>query len=136
MIKIIYGEKGTGKTKQMVDGANASVTECKGSIVYIDKDSNRMHDLAREIRLVDASHFGIADQKSFVAFVKGMIAANYDVERIYIDGLYKIVCSDLANMAEVYDGLEQIAEDFSVDFIITASCAKENLPAFVAKYVG
>ncbi len=30
MIKIIYGPKGTGKTKQLLDAANAQVKDAKG----------------------------------------------------------------------------------------------------------
>ena len=135
MISIIYGDKGAGKTKKMIDSANQSVYEAKGAIVYIDKNTNRMHDLAREIRLVDATHFGINQQSDFVAFVKGMLATNYDIEKIYVDGLAKIVNKDIADMAEVYAGLENIAKEFDVQFVITASCDKENLPDFIAKYV-
>ncbi|MCM1043026.1 MAG: hypothetical protein NC350_02315 [Corallococcus sp.] len=135
MIQIIYGEKGTGKTKQIVDSANNSVASAKGTIVYVDKDSNRMHDLDRNIRLVDAVHYGIAGQKCLVAFIKGMLATNFDIEKIYIDGIAKIVNSDLSEMETVFEGIESIGEEFKVSFVITASCAKENLPPFVSKYI-
>ena len=135
MIKLIYGEKGTGKTKQMVDGANNSVENAKGIVVYIDKDDSRMHDLDRNIRLVNTSQYAITTQEQLVAFVKGMLATNYDIEKIYLDGLAKIVKSDLADMQVAYDGLGKIAQDFDVDFVVSVSCAKENLPAFVSKYL-
>ena len=53
-INIIYGEKGSGKTKKMVDSANRSVEEAKGVVVYIDKDNSRIHDLEHTIKLIDA----------------------------------------------------------------------------------
>ena len=49
-INIIYGEKGSGKTKKMVDSANRSVEEAKGVVVYIDKDNSRLHDLEHTIK--------------------------------------------------------------------------------------
>jgi hypothetical protein len=64
-----------------------------------------------------------------------MLATNYDIEKIYVDGLAKIVKSDLADMQAVYDGLGAVATEYNVDFVISVSCAKENLPAFVAKYL-
>ncbi len=134
MIKIIYGEKGTGKTKQIVDSANESVKRAKGVVVYIDKDSNRIHDLERAIRLVDTSEYGISDQCGLLAFIKGMLAANFDIEKIYIDGMAKIVHSTIDEMGVVYNGIDDIAHKHNVDFVITASCAKEKLPKFVAKH--
>ena len=41
MIKVFYGKKGTGKTKQMLETANAIVRESNGAVVYID-DSNEL----------------------------------------------------------------------------------------------
>jgi archaellum biogenesis ATPase FlaH len=133
MINLIYGEKGTGKTKQMIDGANQSAQTAKGVVVYIDKDDSRIHDLDRSIRLVNTAAYQVSTQEQVVAFVKGMLATNYDIEKIYVDGLAKIVKSDLADMQAVYDGLGAVATEYNVDFVISVSCAKENLPAFVAK---
>ena len=135
MITLIYGEKGTGKTKQMIDGANASVAAAKGVVVYIDKDDSRMHDLDTSIRLVNTASYQVTTQEQVVAFVKGMLATNYDIEKIYVDGLAKIVKANLEDMQVVYDGLGKIATDYNVEFVISVSAAKENLPAFVSKYL-
>ena len=35
MIKIIYGEKGTGKTKQLINAANDNAQNAKGLSVFI-----------------------------------------------------------------------------------------------------
>ena len=40
MIKVIYGAKGTGKTKMMIDAANAAVADAKGHLIFIT-DSKR-----------------------------------------------------------------------------------------------
>lgn len=134
MIRIIYGEKGTGKTKQIVDSANQSAKTAKGVVVYIDKDSTRMHDLDGAIRLVDTSQYGIKTQTDLVAFVKGMLACNFDIEYVYIDGMAKIVDSTIDKMKTVYEGIEEISKQHNINFVITASCAKENLPTFVKKH--
>ena len=135
MIRLIYGEKGTGKTKQMVDGANQSAQTAKGVVVYIDKDDSRMHDLDTSIRLVNTASYQVTTQEQVVAFVKGMLATNYDIEKIYVDGLAKIVKANLEDMQVVYDGLGKIATDYNVEFVISVSASKENLPAFVSKYL-
>lgn len=135
MIHIIYGAKGTGKTKQIIDSANSSAENSAGVVVYIDKDSTRMHDLVRKVRLVDAVSYGIDGQKCFLAFIKGMLACNFDIEKIHIDGSAKIVSSKIEDMQVFYDGIVDISNKFNVDFVITASCDKEQLPEFVSKLI-
>lgn len=135
LIQVIYGEKGTGKTKQIVEMANAEAKTAKGIIVYLDRSNNRMHDLDRAIRLVDASHYGLSHQNDILSFIKGMLAANFDIEKIFIDGLTRLFDCNIAELEDIYTGLEGIAKEFNVSFVITASAAKENLPKFVAKYV-
>ena len=73
-INIIYGEKGSGKTKKMVDSANRSVEEAKGVVVYIDKDNSRIHDLEHTIKLIDASEYKVDSEETFIAFLKGVLS--------------------------------------------------------------
>ena len=135
MIHVIYGAKGTGKTKVLVDDANAYAQSAQGVVVYIDRANHRMHDLNRNIRLVDASHYGLASQKDILSFIKGMLAANFDIEKIYIDGLARLFDCNIAELGEVYQGLEDICKEFNIAVTITASGALETLPEFVTKYI-
>ena len=135
MIQVIYGAKGTGKTKIIVDQANAYAKDAKGVVVYIDRSNHRLHDLHRSVRLVDASHYGLSSQHDILSFVKGMLAANFDIEQIYIDGVTRLLDCNVRELAELYQGLEQISKEHSVNFVITASGAKEELPAFITKHI-
>ncbi|MDE7454559.1 MAG: twitching motility protein PilT [Clostridia bacterium] len=135
MIHVIYGAKGSGKTKQIVDDANAYAVNAKGVVVYFDRSNHRMHDLHRNIRLVDASHYGLMSQNEILAFLKGMLAANFDIEMIYIDGLSRLLDCNVKDLGELYTGLEAIGAEHSVNFTITASGAKEDLPAFITKHI-
>ncbi len=135
MIQVIYGEKGTGKTKQIVEQANTAASTAKGIVVYLDRSNNRIHDLNRDVRLVDASHYGLNSQHDILAFIKGMLAANFDIEQIFIDGLTRLLDCNVSELEEFYNGLDGIAKEFNVKFVITASAAKENLPPFIARYV-
>lgn len=135
MIHVIYGAKGSGKTKQIVDDANAYAPTAKGVVVYFDRSNHRMHDLHRNIRLVDASHYGLATQRDILSFVKGMLATNFDIEMIYIDGLSRLLDCNIADLEELYNGLDLIGTEHGVNFTITASGALEDLPAFVKKHI-
>lgn len=135
MIHVIYGEKGSGKTKQIVALANETAKTAKGVTVYIDRTNHRMHDLNRDVRLVDVSHYGIVSQCELLSFIKGMIAANFDIEKVFIDGVTRLLDCNVSELLTLYEGLEQIDSEHNVDFVITASCTKENLPDFIVKHV-
>ena len=135
MIQVIYGAKGTGKTKIIVDNANEYAKVAKGVVVYIDRSNHRLHDLHRNIRLVDASHYDLKTQYAILSFIKGMLAANFDIEQIYMDGITRLLDCNISELGELYQGLEQISKEHNVNFVITASGAKEELPDFILKHV-
>lgn len=135
MIQVIYGSKGSGKTKQIVDMANVAAKEAKGVVVYLDRSNHRMHDLHRNIRLVDASHFDLTNQKELVSFIKGMLAANFDIEHVFIDGLSRLFDCNIIELGEVYQGLDKLNQEFGINFTITASGEIDEMPEFVKKYI-
>ena len=54
MIQFIIGEKGKGKTKVLLEKANAQIKEANGNIVYLDKSAQHMYELNNRIRLIKA----------------------------------------------------------------------------------
>ena len=135
MIQIIYGSKGSGKTKKIVELANTLAPNAKGVVVYLDRTNHPMHDLDRNIRLVDAGHYGLKTQQEVLAFVKGMLAANYDIELVFVDGLTRLLDCNISELKDFYDGIDELSNEFGIKFVITASGAKEELPEFIARYV-
>ena len=49
MIKVFYGRKGMGKTKQMLENANNIVNSSSGNVVYIDDSSELSIKLSHKI---------------------------------------------------------------------------------------
>ena len=90
MIGVIIGEKGTGKTKQILNLANDACLSAKGSIVFIDYDNSYMYDVSNKIRYINATDYGIRSPKMLFGFICGIAAMDFDLEKIYIDGLIKI----------------------------------------------
>ena len=66
MIKVIYGAKGTGKTKQMIDAANEAVKTAKGHLVFITDTKRGMYDLEREVRFIDVTDFDVAGEAALL----------------------------------------------------------------------
>ena len=102
MIKVFYGERGSGKTKRMVDHANDYALSAKSNVVYLDRDVNRIHDLVHEIRLVNVYDFGIRDGASLISFIKGLLAGNSDIEMVYIDSAAKIISGGYEDMKKLF----------------------------------
>ena len=135
MINIVYGPKGTGKTKQLIEQANAVVSTAKGHAVFISDAKRYMYDLNREVRFIDLTEFNIAGEEAFCGFIKGVIAANRDNEYLYIDGASRITGKPLSEMAAFFYMLDKVSEDLNLKISIACSATREELPPFIAKYL-
>ena len=135
MIKVIYGAKGTGKTKMMIDAANEAVSVAKGHLIFITDSKRGMYDLEREVRFIDVSEYDIAGEAALCGFIKGVIAGNHDNEYVFIDGVVRIAGKPVAEMAAFFYMLEKVAKSNSITVTVSVSATKEELPDFVAKYI-
>lgn len=135
MIKIISGPKGTGKTKLLIQVANANAKEAKGLSVFITDNKRCMYDLAREIRFIDVKDYLVAGEDALCGFVKGVAACNSDHEYIYIDGISRITGKGLDELAGIFYMLDKVANENNITITITCSCEEAALPDFVKKYL-
>lgn len=134
-MKIFYGPKGTGKTKAIIDCANATLETAKGHVIFITDTKRYTHDINYKIRFIDANDFEIKCQGGLRGFIKGIVAANGDNEYVYIDGIARIANKPLNELGSIFDAMDMLEKEFGVKFIVTCSAAKEDLPDFVLKYV-
>ena len=135
MVKVICGPKGSGKTKRIIDAANAAVEVAKGNLIFITDTKRYMYDLRREIRFVDSSDYSIACEDALCGFIKGVIAGGYDNEYVYVDGIARIAGKAIKDMAQFFYMMEKVAEMRDLKLYITCSCAEEELPDFAKKYL-
>ena len=135
MIKVIYGAKGTGKTKMMIDAANAAVAEAKGHMIFITDNKRGMYDLEREIRFIDTSEYDIAGEAALCGFIKGVIAGNHDNEYVFIDGVVRIAGKPVQEMAAFFYMLDKVSKSNNLVITVCVSAAKEDMPDFVSKYL-
>ena len=128
MVQLIVGEKGKGKTKQLLDKVNNEVKLISGNVVYLDKSTKHMYELNNKVRLIDVSQFVIEDSKGFLGFVCGIISQDNDLQQMYFDSFLKISCLEGEDISETIEKLEKISEKFGVDFILSVSADASNLP--------
>ena len=135
MIKIIAGPKGSGKTKKIIDAANEAVESAKGHLVFLTDTKRYMYDLKRQIRFVDVSDYAIAGEEALCGFIKGVIAASYDNELFFVDGIKRITGKEIKDMAQIFYMLENVTKLRGITMYLTCSCAEEDLPDFAKKYL-
>ncbi len=132
MIKLIVGPKGAGKTKTMIDMINAAVKTTEGNIVVIEKSMKLTTDINHAARLLDVDEYGIQGADMLYGFVAGVLAGNYDITELFLDGLLKIVDHDMDAAAALLARLDAITKD--VEVIVTVSSAEDALPDSIKKY--
>lgn len=135
MIQAVVGGKGTGKTKTLVNMANRALDETKGEIVFISGEKRRMMGLSHQIRLIELKDFDVKDLKMFYAFLNGVVAQNYDTERIYIDGLLEFMREDLEDVGDFLTDIAKLSEKFNIKFTISMNGDPDSVPTFLKEYI-
>jgi hypothetical protein len=135
LIGVIFGEKGTGKTKRLLQHANRTAADAKGSVVFIDDDNRYMFDLNSFIRFINAADYGIESPKMLYGFLCGIYAQDFDLEYVYIDGFLNFVRHELASLEGLFDDLRAFSERTSVNIILSISGNTESLPPFMRDMV-
>ena len=139
MIQVIAGNKGSGKTKRLIDMANEALKVEHGVIAFIDDDKRYIYDLRHEIRFVDASDYTAVkgcEADVFFGFLSGMLAVNYDLTLVCVDAFLKLAKkTPLCEMEGFFTRLNALSESSKCSFIINISCDTEELPEFVKPYV-
>ncbi|AKA71647.1 MULTISPECIES: hypothetical protein [Clostridium] len=134
MIHVFCNKRGSGKTKALINLANEKVLTNKGHIVYIDDDRRPLLELDRRIRFIATNEFYLKNQESFYGFLCGILSEDYDIDTIFIDGLFNIVEGNLHDAAHLFYLLEKLMESNDVDIYININGDKE-MPDFIKKYV-
>lgn len=129
MIEIICGEKGKGKTKELLDKVNKTVTTASGNVVYLDKSQKHMYELNNKVRLINVMDYPITNCDEFLGFVCGIVSQDHDLEEMYLDSFLTIASIDAeADILRAIEKLDVISEKYKVRFVLSVSKNKEDLP--------
>lgn len=136
MLKLIIGKKGTGKTKQLIDGINEAVNTEKGHIVFVNNGTRHVFDLSSKVRLIDTSEYSIKKYNTFYGFLCGVMAQDHDISYIFVDGINKIIPEDdILKNDELFENLNAISEQHNINIIITVSIDVADAPEYMKKYL-
>ena len=138
MIKLIVGAKGSGKTKTMIDMINNATKTTSGNIVVIEKSMKLTTEINHAARLLDADEYDINGADMLYGFVAGVLAGNYDITHLFVDGTFKI--GKVGEVEKDYEGLAALVEKLSkvqsdAEIIFTVSCDVADLPITMKDFI-
>ena len=109
MIEIICGDKGKGKTKELLDKVNSSINN--------------------QVRLINVMDYPIDNCDEFLGFICGIISQDHDLEEMYLDSFLTIASlDDEGDITKAIEKLDIISEKFKVKFILSVSRNIDKLP--------
>lgn len=133
MLKLIVGTKGSGKTKTMIDMIDKATKTTSGNIVVIEKCMKLTTEINHAARLVDVDEYNVVGADMLYGFVAGVLAGNYDITELFIDGILRIIDHNLDEAEKVLMKIDAITKNIEV--VVTVSADPSDLPEGLKKYV-
>lgn len=129
MVNLITGPKGSGKTQQIIKLANEKVKISNGYVVLIKKSHRDTSSVDFNVRATCmADYADIKTQEAFIGFIYGMVAANHDIETIFIDGLLKQADISLDTLPTFLNELNKISKENNIESYVSISAEKKDIP--------
>lgn len=135
MIQIICGPKGAGKTKVMLEKLNEACDVAKGDIVFITEKRFNTVSINFKVRLLYTEEFGVTTLKSFIGFIKGLLAGNADIEYIFVDGLCKMTGYETDDVDAFIKAIEGLEKEYGFKAILTVSMDENKIPDSAKNYI-
>ncbi len=129
MIKLIIGNKGSGKTKRLINLINEAVENSNGTVVCIEKSPLLTYEVTHKARLIETERFGVEGCDAFYGMVCGIIAQDHDITEIFVDATFKIVGRDYDAFAALINKLSKVSAENEIDIVFTVSEDESKLPA-------
>ena len=129
MIEIICGEKGKGKTKDLLEKVNSAIQSVSGNVVYLDKSQKHMYELNNKVRLINVTDYPITNCDEFLGFICGVISQDNDLEEMFFDSFLTIANIDSEEaITKAIEKLDVISEKYKVKFVLSVSKNLDQLP--------
>ena len=65
MVSLILGNKGSGKTKRLINLVNEAVERSNGNVVCVEKERLLIYDINYRARLVETDHYKVSGYDAF-----------------------------------------------------------------------
>lgn len=131
MVSLIIGNKGSGKTKRLIELINEAVKKSNGTIVCIEKSPLLTYEVTHKARLIETERYGVEGSDAFYGMLSGILAQDHDITEIFVDATFKIIGRDYEEFADLIEKVKKLSEITDTDFVFTVSEDEDKLPARV-----
>ena len=135
MIQLIYGPKGSGKTKRLISMANAELDQTSGNVVFIDDDKRYMYDVKPQVRFVNVKEYAIDSEDKLFGFICGLMAGNFDIDAFYLDAFMHITKAGVEELEEFVKKIQQLPVADGMKFVINVSAVPEQAPEYLKQFI-
>ncbi len=129
MIEILIGKKGSGKTKALIEKVNAASAVADGNVIFICNDMSDMYSIKSQVRMCTTKGLGMKSFDDLYFYINGLLAGNYDITDVFIDGVFKIIGTDEFDGAEHF--INSIKKISDVSFVISMSMDVNEAPDYI-----
>lgn len=133
MVKIITGNKGSGKTKILIEAIHEAEKRSNGNVVAIQKGSSLNTDITYKVRLVNIEDYAVDGVDAFYGFIAGILSSDHDCTDIFVDATLKITGREYSELGDMFDKLAKITPNTTVT--LTVSADNDELPENVKKFI-
>ena len=135
MIKVNMGQKGSGKTKQLINAIQDADAPEAGDNVCIEYGKKLTYDVNYKVRLVDSEEYGIKNVDMLKGLVSGLHAGNFDITHVFIDNLYKTIGHNHDYGEEFIAWAAKFCETNNMKITMTVSDDPANASEVVKQYL-
>ena len=128
MIHYVIGKSGTGKSQYLVEEANKEKENNLNNIVFITTDDERNRILDHNVRVINAKSYKINCKGNIKGFIAGILARDYDIGKVYIDGIYETVDINSDNIESLTEELNELSDYAKADIYIALNWPKKDIP--------
>ena len=131
MVSLIIGNKGSGKTKRLIELINEAVKKSDGTIVCIEKSPLLTYEVTHKARLIETERYGVEGSDAFYGMLSGILAQDHDITEIFLSPPFKIIARYYEEFADLIEKVKKLSEITDTDFVFTVSEDEDKLPARV-----
>lgn len=127
MIKLLIGKPGSGKTKEMIQNANASLDTTKGTVLFINESDDSILQINHHIRYINLSDFPLESSNGIIPFIYGLLSTDHDISRIYLDGIFNLYVMTELEACQWLEKIKTLSEKYKVHFELSLN-VKDQIP--------
>ena len=116
----------------MIDMINEASKHSTGHVICVEKSMKLTYNITHDARVIDVDDYCINGYEMMYGFLCGVLAGDYDISELYIDGILKIGGKDKDGLGDLLKKLDEITHEIKV--VITVSDNREELPQSVLQF--